>query len=1100
MTDGKGKTRQQSYRNTSQADLSALPSPISSILKNAGQRERQNYCDAMELHLFAMQQQLNELRRKCAAAEGRVTQLEAQCRALEWQVGYDRGYLAEIKSTRGWKLARALHFAYGLALLKRPVMVEAKNALSDALSRQENAGGRGRVRRILHAGVRFLLKQGSAAGKSILPTGIGKDGGSPGGEVYDSAYQDDECFEPLACDVKAIAFYLPQFHAIPENDEWWGEGFTEWSNTRKARPRFPNHYQPRTPHADIGYYNLSRVDALRRQAKLARAHNIDTFCLYHYWFDGRKLLETPVELLLANPDIDIGFCLCWANENWTRTWDGQEKSILIRQNYSPENDIRFIADLKRYLDDSRYLRVNGKPVVMIYHAKVLPDQQATFRRWRKWCRDNGVGEILIWSCRAFVRDNEFNRNPEIDREVEFPPHQVATLETFPAERFRAYENCGHFYNYARVVEDALAHKTMADAAPYPIYRTVTLGWDNSCRREHGWSVWQYFSLERYHAWLRDNLEHVRSEFLESERFVFINAWNEWAEGTYLEPDERYGYASLNTTTRALRNLPCFPVYETLAPAIGEIASPGKILVHFHCFYPELALEMCVALDHIPFNFDCVVTTDTRAKRDAIRQAWRRKTPEHAQNFEVKVLPNRGRDIAPFFAACAASAGEYDFIGHFHTKRSNTVNWGDEWRHYLWDQLLGSRQGVADIFGRFARDARLGLYFPPVFPAMRTYRNWEKNRARCARLLAEMQLPDDLPEFPEFPAGQMFWARTRAIAPLFAQKRFDSKEFEKEADQIFDTLAHALERIWKYVVRGTGYETLSAVTPPSAFASAKAAAGSPHGGKKRLALFVHYHPDGAIAATDVQLLRSLAPEAEIVFIANGKLRPGEAYKVQGCCRRVVERENRGFDFAAWRDVLVDPATDPARYDEVILLNNSIIGPFRPFSGIFAEMEARGADFWGLSEFPRTCNPRREEAKAFTDGVIPRHLQSYFLVFSRAVVASEAFRAFWRGVADEDDIIKVVSKYEVRLSGVLEAAGFRSAVLLAVSGRLQELEAENPSFNALYCRPLDFLLLGFPFIKKNICYYLPDSQLNEVVHTLARWTQYPVGLIELKARRR
>ena len=204
---------------------------------------------------------------------------------------------------------------------------------------------------------------------------------------YESFYEADEDFSTLKTDIKALAFYLPQFHTFPENDEWWGKGFTEWTNTRKAKPQYPSHYQPREPHKDIGYYDLSDWRTLDRQAKMIKKHGLYGLCIYHYWFSGKRLMEKPVDLLLEHPEIDLKFCLCWANENWTRTWDGMEKHVLISQKHE-NDDIDYIIDLKKYVMDPRYIRVNGEPLVLVYRPDSLPDAAKTFRRWRQWAMDS----------------------------------------------------------------------------------------------------------------------------------------------------------------------------------------------------------------------------------------------------------------------------------------------------------------------------------------------------------------------------------------------------------------------------------------------------------------------------------------------------------------------------------------------------------------------------------------------------------------------------------------------------------------------------------------------------------------------------------------
>lgn len=1062
--------------------------------QNIALTELQTYCDGLEQKMIRMQQEINTLKHAVAQEKQTADRETNECKSLRRQMEHDRLYLLQILNSRAWGAARTLHYLRGILTFNRAILLELKTVIDDRLLK--DAASQSTPKRkaavllsaLMHQATRSVKKM--AGTKTPLTLALPDSMLEPG--VYGSIYQDDERFPRLEPEVRAIAFYLPQYHTFPENDEWWGKGFTEWTNTRKAKPRFPGHYQPRTPHKDIGYYDLSQVETLKRQAALAKAHGIEAFCMYYYWFDGKKLMEKPLELLVSHPEIKLKFCLCWANENWTRTWDGQEKSVLIQQNYSEENDIRFIQDLKKYITDPRYVRCNGKPVILIYHAKILPSPNKTFALWRDWCRKNGVGEIQIWSCRTFIRTDEFKKPLEVDREVEFPPHMVASLELIQPSVFKPYKEDGFYYNYAKIIEDVRNNTTMADRSPYPYYRCAMLGWDNSARRAEGYSIWQYFSLDSYHFWLRKNIEYTKKNFPENERFIFINAWNEWAEGTYLEPDERFGYASINTTTRALCDLPARGDYQILTLYRGEIESPGKILIHLHAFYPDLMEEFIRHFNNIPFEYDCEITTDTRKKSAEIKKILKAHPLRTCSKCHVTVTPNCGRDVAPFFAACSDKIAKYDFIGHFHTKKSVTVNWGDEWRHYLLDQLLGSEDNVKTIFRRFSRDARLGLCFPCPHPGMRHYMHWEKNRERCEQLLAAMGLQVQFPERPLFPVGQMFWARTKAIEPLFRNGIINQKDFESENGQISDTLAHATERIWKYVAEGTGFTSLAATLPPIPPAAKETKK------VRRLALFVHYQADKTISDTDLYLLKELAKSSEIIVISNSGLSSHATRKVLAFAKDVIVRNNTGYDFCAWKAALNSTPLD--NYDELVLLNNSIIGPFHSFDRIFGRMERSNADFWGMTEFPETHNPKREEAKYLPGGVIPRHIQSYFLVFRRKAIDSKAFHDFWASVKEEATLPDVVAKYETQLTRKLEEDGLISDAYLRTAARLQDVDRITPEYNAIYCRPQDFLVLGFPFLKKNICYYMSQPQINETVHMISLFSNYPTGNINITAKKR
>ncbi len=366
---------------------------------------------------------------------------------------------------------------------------------------------------------------------------------------YISFYQDNLDFSnyPNDREIKSLVFYLPQFHTFPENDEWWGTGFTEWTNTKKAEPRFKNHYQPRIPHDDIGYYDLSEYKVLIEQAKLAKEHGIYGFCFYYYWFSGKRLMEKPIDLFLEHKEIDIKFCLCWANENWTRTWDGLENDVLIEQKYQEDDVLNYVRDIKKYVSDDRYIRIYGKPVFIIYNALALPDAAKFFKELRFYAKEEGIGDIFIWICKEATHDARENElRKYVDKMVEFPPRYTGSEPIFLGTI-----DDGYLVDYKKAVNE---HIKKDEVIEKDVYKTAMLGWDNSARRRDSYVVFDNFDVKSFYDWVSYNASYTAQIFEPEERFMFINAWNEWAEGTYLEPDEKYGYTSINTFSRALFEL------------------------------------------------------------------------------------------------------------------------------------------------------------------------------------------------------------------------------------------------------------------------------------------------------------------------------------------------------------------------------------------------------------------------------------------------------------------------------------------------------------------------------------------------------------------
>lgn len=348
-------------------------------------------------------------------------------------------------------------------------------------------------------------------------------------------------------DVRLLAFYLPQFHPIPENDRWWGKGFTEWTNVSKAVPQFKGHYQPRLP-GELGFYDLRIPEVIRRQVNLAKNYGIHGFCFHYYWFDGKRLLEKPMDLFMADDDIDFPFCVCWANENWTRRWDGLDDEILIAQEHSPESDLEFIKDLQEIFSHENYIHVGGRPLLVVYRAELLPQPKETVRRWKDYYRNNGLPEPYLVAAQVFG----FRGDPEVygfDAAVEFPPN---TLPIQPMNQ--AYQPLnsgfdGRFYDY----EDLFRNMLDREDPEYTLFKTVMPSWDNTARRLDSPTIFVNATPERYRQWLEEVIRFTRENYPPSRRFAFINAWNEWAEAAYLEPDRKLGYGNLQATADALQN-------------------------------------------------------------------------------------------------------------------------------------------------------------------------------------------------------------------------------------------------------------------------------------------------------------------------------------------------------------------------------------------------------------------------------------------------------------------------------------------------------------------------------------------------------------------
>jgi glycosyltransferase involved in cell wall biosynthesis len=353
----------------------------------------------------------------------------------------------------------------------------------------------------------------------------------------------DEESGPLEPDVRLIAFYLPQYHPIPQNDEWWGAGFTEWTNVTRATPQFSGHYQPRLP-SELGFYDLRLPEIRTAQAELARAHGIHGFCYYHYWFGGKRLLGRPFEEVLRSGEPDLPFCLCWANEPWSRRWDGLSQDVLQAQSYTEADDLDHIRWLLEALADPRAITVEAKPLLLVYQARDLPRPAQTVDTWRKEVEAAGLPGLYLVAVETGWDAGWDATQVGFDAKVLFQPQFSILRETPRLELDGPSTLSVHEYDRAW---PALAG---AERVAYRRYDTVFPSWDNTARRGEEATVVHGSTPEAYEEWLRSTIEKARVQEPE-HRIVFINAWNEWAEGAYLEPDLRFGRAYLEATRRAL---------------------------------------------------------------------------------------------------------------------------------------------------------------------------------------------------------------------------------------------------------------------------------------------------------------------------------------------------------------------------------------------------------------------------------------------------------------------------------------------------------------------------------------------------------------------
>lgn len=365
--------------------------------------------------------------------------------------------------------------------------------------------------------------------------------------------------------MKVIAFYLPQFHEIPENNEWWGKGFTEWVNVKKAKPLFEGHRQPRVP-KDNNYYDLSDVNVMRWQASLAKEYGLYGFCYYHYWFNGHMLLQKPLENMLNDKKVDIPFCICWANEHWTNAWVSRENKVLIEQSYGEKKEWKEHYDyLSKFFHDDRYIKEDNKPMIVIYRPDIVDCMEQMMDYWQELAKEDGF-DGLVFAYQSMSYDYlDYHRGDKFDYDIEYQPGYARAFMKNNKPDFlrKIFRKCMSYsyklglnikettklskYDYKQVWDYIIDTPPISEKS----IACAFVDWDNTPRRGNGGAVFEGMTPDLFESYLQKLI--VKSKEQYKKDYMFIFAWNEWAEGGYLEPDEENGFRNLEAIRNALIN-------------------------------------------------------------------------------------------------------------------------------------------------------------------------------------------------------------------------------------------------------------------------------------------------------------------------------------------------------------------------------------------------------------------------------------------------------------------------------------------------------------------------------------------------------------------
>ena len=598
-------------------------------------------------------------------------------------------------------------------------------------------------------------------------------------QINISKYEDNIDFTNYSTNIMAIALYLPIYYPT-KNDDCFLTDSSYWKIIQNKKTLYKGHHQPRKPGDKknyLYYYDLTKPEVIKKQVKLAKIHGIYGFAIYYYLFNGKRLFYKPLDIYLNNKDINFPFFLILRNEN--QRIKCKKKTKIININC-------FIENIKIFLIDTRYIKIKEKLLIGIYEPIKIKNLKNIILIWRKKAKEIKLGELFIL---ANLNTNNYNYSNIFNGIYDYPPFNLEKKKLLKYKKLYYYP--GLIYN----INSKLLNNNKTN---FTIYYSSITEWDNSALIKD-YFIFNDFSPEKFYLLNKLLIEWTNKHYIE-DKIIILNSWNNWIEGSYLEPDEKYGYSSINSLSKALFNLQYKKINIT---NILYLFNHKKIAVQAHIFYEDLINEIINKTNNIPINFDLYITTTSLDKKKVIQNYIEEFSKSNYYN--IKIIENRGRDVLPMLIQLKNIIKKYKYICHIHSKKTiYNPKYGNDWRQYLYENLLGSNEIIGEILFDFEYFNKLGFIFPETFyESIRCTWNIKHKHRNNINYLLNIFFPGfKMGKKLDYPAGNMFWAKVDAIYQIFDLTIYSKFPEEKKISPY--TIMHGIERIWLYLVKLNGY--------------------------------------------------------------------------------------------------------------------------------------------------------------------------------------------------------------------------------------------------------------------------------------------------------